>query len=384
MHNILLILFRNSIVFLIQQSSYFCKDTMKNLTNYNKTSFNFRQGIWINEFVFECILVKVFLYLFIALIYHQVKVEKHKKVKFLQLTLERKYVVLSKYTCITIAVLSVIRSFNELSLSMLEGSAIFFNITKQHHNTVKIACNILPVIGGFAISFGNFFVYVFLWLRQSIFYVHSSLNFLYNTCLKVFSIFVLISYFLFGISLLSAYFIKVRYALNEFGICQFRVENDDDTSYLQILIAWNIASILIQISLLGLFIYPLLKQASWQKKLSMKGNKVKSTKNTRMLRRVKKAVTLASVCLLTDILTLAAVSLAFEKNANNTSVMYDINLAINFLVTIVCFDYWKKLLWPWNTKCLTIPVSALDEASSWSQQTTANRNSFSVATITTV
>ena len=357
---------------------------MENLSNHNETSFTFRREVWINDIVFKCIFITVSLYLLTALVYYRVKIEKSKKKTFMQLTLEQKYVVLSKYTCITIAAFSVFWNFNELALDTLEGFAGFSNKSTQLSSATEVACNVLKLSAGITISCGNFFVYVFLWLRQSVFYVHSSLKILYNTCLKVFSFSVLIIYFLFGVCLLSAYFIKVRYTLNQAGVCQFQVENGGNVSYLQILIAWAIASILMQILLLGLFIYPILKQSSWQKKFSIKGKKEKSLKNVGILKRVKKAVILASVCLATDVLTVVALKLLFDENANSSSFIYDINLAINHLVTIVCFDHWKKMLWPWNTQCLRASVSTVDEASTSSQQTTVNRCSISVVTVTTV
>ena len=346
---------------------------MENLTNYNETSYIFKREVWISNIVLRIIFLMVSLYLFTAQVYHQVKVEKPMKVKFLQLKLERKYSVLSRYTYIAISVFSVIWYFNGFGLNALEGFTIFFNESTQQSSAVDVACYILPLIAGIANTVGNFFIYVFLWLRQSIFYVHSSCKILYNTYLKSFSFSILIFFFLFVVSLLFAYLIKVRFTINKAGFCQVQVRNGDSNAYLQILTAWTIASILIQVSLLGLFICPLLKQASWQQKLSGKRTK-KSMKNNRMLRRVKKAVVLASICLVTDILTVVATRLAFEENKNNFSFMYDINLAINQLVTIACFDHWKKLLWPWNTKCLRTSVITANESSS---EQASNRSSFS-------
>ena len=348
---------------------------MENVTDFNETAFVFRQGVWINDVVFNCIFFMVSIYLSIALVYHQAKVEKPKETKFLQLTLERKYIVLSKYTCISIAVFSALWNLSELVLNILEVFTVFPNDSTQQRSAAEVACNLFFILAAFAVSLGNFFVYFFLWLRQSIFYFHSSLNFLYNTYLKVFSFSVLISYLLFGIGLMSAYLIKVRYSLNDAGHCEIQVESADETAYLKILLSWNIVSILMQIMLLGLFIYPLLKQASWQNKVFGEGSK---KMDQSMLKRVKKAVVLASVCLITDILTALAVGLVFEKNTNSSFFMYDINLAINHLVTIACSDNWKKLLWPWSIKCLTVSSSKVTEASTTSQQATHGNNSTAV------
>ena len=349
---------------------------MENLTNYNETSYIFRREVWITNILSRITFLVVSFYLFVALVYHQVKVEKPKEVKFLQLTLEQKYGVLSRYTCITTSVFSVIWYASGFGLNTLEGFTIFFNESTQQSSAAEVACYLLPLIAGIATTVGNFSINIFLWLRQNIFYVHSSLKILYNTCLKAFSYSALIFFFLFVVSLVFAYLIKVQFTLNVAGFCQVQVRNGDSNAYLQILTASTIASILIQISLLGLFIYPLLKQASWQRKLSGKKTK-KSKKNSCVQKRVKKAVILASVCLITDILTVVATRLAFEENKNNFSFMYDINLAINQLVTIACFDHWKKLLWPWNMNCLINSASTVDK--SLSEQTTNCRRFLSVA-----
>ena len=338
---------------------------MENFTHFNKTSFTFERRVWISNIASKSIFFVISLYLLIALIYHQIIVEKHKEAKFLQLTLERKYVVLSKYTCIATAVFSTITFFSGFVLNTLEGNSAFSEKSTQQSSATEVGCYILPQIGSVAISLASLFVFFFLWLRQSIFYVHSSLKHLYTTCLKVFSFSVLIFFFLFGVCVVftANLLIEVRYALNEAGLCQAQIRGGDAISYLQILIAWNVSSILMQMSLLGLFIYPILKQASWQNKLFGKGKKEKKiTTNNSTLRRVKKAVILASVCVITDILTAFAVLQVFANNAN-TALMYEINLLINQLATIACFDYWKKLLWPWNRRGFTVSANTKNETS---------------------
>ena len=200
---------------------------MENVTNYNETSFTFRQGVWISNIVSRITFLVASFYLFIALVYHQVKVEKPKEVKFLQLTLEQKYCVLSRYTCITISVFSLIWYASGFGLNTLEGFTIFFNESTLQSSAVDDACYILPLIAGIATIVDSFFVYIFLWLRQSIFYIHSTLKILYNRSLKVFSYSVLISFVLFVLSLLFVYLIEVRFTLNEAGFCQVQVRNGD-------------------------------------------------------------------------------------------------------------------------------------------------------------
>ena len=65
---------------------------MENFTHFNDSFFTFRLGIWINDFVFICILLMVSLYLFVALVYHNTKVDKPLDTKFFRLMLEKKFV----------------------------------------------------------------------------------------------------------------------------------------------------------------------------------------------------------------------------------------------------------------------------------------------------
>ena len=94
----------------------------------------------------------------------------------------------------------------------------------------------------------------------------------------------------------------------------------------------------LQSVLLGLFIYLILKKrVSW---------KDKSNRNSALLwNRVKKAVAITSICLTTDIACFLIANL-FRKLSYFD--IYSFNLFINFLLTIIYFDHWKTLLWPWK------------------------------------
>ena len=325
--------------------TFFCK-IMENLSYFNNASNTFNQGIWTNDLVFSSILLLISLYLLSALMYHQIKVEKPLETEFFRLKLEKKFRVISKYICILIGIFSVIRSLGDIVVKSAEWSAAFSIESVLSTNGAAIGCNVVTRVSVPALCSGNLFVYVFLWLRQSIFYVQPTLNVLYNKKLKAFSVIILVFYLVFGLSLVIAFSIVVRHALNSAGFCIIQPVVNNDMSFVQIMNAWNSLSIAMQMSLLGLFIYPLLKQATWIQNQH-------GVRNYRMLRVVKKAVILASACLVTDICTLIYVGLAISsgKNNQNIHVVYSGNLVVNYLVIIACFGYWRKLLWPWSIKC---------------------------------
>ena len=338
---------------------------MENSTYFNNASFfTFRQGFWISDLVFSYVFLIVSLYLLVALVYHHIKVEKPMKAKFLQLKLGKKYRVLSKYTCILIGIFPTIRCLCDIGMRSVEWNVAFSNKPVQPTNSAEIACNVLPQVSAAAVSFGYFFVYVVLWLRQKMFYIHPTLKILYNNKLKVFSFSILLCYLLLAISFFTTHLVIAQYALNKAGFCLLEVDTKTAMSYFQLTVAWNILSILMQILLLGLFIYALLKQSSWNKNKEGK-------QNHRMLQVVKNAVILASVSLVTDILTVISLNLLFDEDKNNPSFMYNVNLVIDHLVTIGCFGFWRKLLWPWSIKChLLFSFRAVDKTSTSSPQST--------------
>ena len=337
---------------------------MEHLTTFSNASFSFRRELWISDFVIGNILLMVSVYLLVALLYHHIKVEKPFKEKFFQLNIEKKYRMLSKYTCIVIGVFSVLKCASDIGRKFAELNTVFSNKSVLPSNAAEIACHVLPQGTGLTIIFGYYFIYTFLWIRQSIFYTHSALKGLHNNILKTFSLVILSSYFLSALSLSIVHLILFRYGFSKTGFCLLQVEENIFTLYVQLLISWNVLSMVMQTLLLGLFVYPLLKQSSWYKNQQ-------GIQNHRMLLLVKKAVVLASVCLVTDIFTVVSFILVFNTNSNNPLFIYALNLIINHLATIACFSFWKKVLWPWRLKCHKIfSHVSVDKTSTSSQSRT--------------
>ena len=317
---------------------------MANITDSTQTmTSQFRPSVWINDLVISSILVIVSLYLLVALLYHHFKVEKRLKEGFFQLSQEKRYGLLSKYTCICIGFVSLIRILNSIALLAVEGISVFPNSLTLQVESAETACDVVAPIANFALTLGSGLVYLFLWFRQRVFYVHSSLKVLNNKCVRFFSFAIIFCWILGWISLIIAYFIEVRYQYDENGVCQF--EEGIILPYAYIIVSWCVLSIMMQIGLLGLFLYPILKRRLWIDQQQQSG------RNDPLIKRVKKAVILASICLGTDVLSVVVLFVIYEEDTNSAVFMYSVNLVINHLVTIVCFDYWKRLLWPWNVKC---------------------------------
>ena len=316
---------------------------MENQTDFNQTSFNFRLDVWYGNVISSGLFGVTSLYLVVALIFFEIKIEKPRKQPFPKLSLENKLAVLSKFTCIAIGVASVIRQWNAFGRMFFEYQIVFGNHTDGLINglEIKTICETFARLGNIALTLGSGLVYLFLWFRQRVFYTHPSLKILNNNLVRVFSNGIMVAWFLYYFSLYLCYFILVHYHYEKQGGCLI-TENTYD-SYLSLIVSWTVISILMQIILLGLFIYPILKRALWKSHQS-------TDRNFTLMKRVKKAVILASICLATDLLSIGATRIYSPKNSNSALFPFGINLVINHFVTIACFDHWKKLLWPWNCK----------------------------------
>ena len=316
---------------------------MKNLTNSNETAYRFRREIWISDIAISSILAVFSFYVLVALVYNQICLEEPRNKNFFRLPLGRRYSLLSKYTCIAIAIASLTRHLGSIGGFLVADNVIFSNESIHQSNTVEIYCDVLPPIGNFGLTAGSGLVYLFLWFRQRVFYVQSSLQVINSKCLRVFSTAIIILWIMFWISLFFVYFIKVSYRYDKAGVCQYVLDTGRDWTYGEIIVVWSVASFLMQLCLLGLFIYPMPKRNVWLKTQNDVQNKV-------LMRRVKKALIMSSLCLGTDILSGVILAILHEENTNTPIFSYSVNLVINHLATIAWFDNWKQMLWPWNVK----------------------------------
>ena len=316
---------------------------MENLSNTNPTSFIFRENVWYCNVIICGILGVISLYLVIALIFHHLKIEKPRKQRFLQLTWEDKFAVLSKFSCIIIGVASLIRNWMFFGRVIFEYHVIFNNYSS--HNLMvdgSAVCDTILTLGNMSFTVASGLVYLFLWFRQRVFYIHPSLKILNNKLVQGFSNSVMIIWLLYYLTTGLCYFILVRYDFRQEGGCV--INQNSLHTLLNLIVSWATVSIVMQIILLGLFAYPILKRASWRV------HHEHDHHNSCLIIRVKKAIILTSISLLIDVFSITSSLLFNPGNTNEVLFDFSLNLMINHLVTIACFDHWKELLWPWNFK----------------------------------
>jgi len=207
---------------------------MENQTNTNNSSFTFRNDIWLLDTIINGILVIISLYLLIALIFYEVKVKNQRKQRFLHMSTENKYGMISKYVCIVIAAASLLRQSISFGRKWIEFYVVKSNLSDSQEASIETACTVLPVLGNFALTFGSGLVFIFLWFRQRIFYIHPSLKILGNRVVEYFSYSVIIIWTLFYILLYPAYFSIVRYHYDEERGCLVVETTQDPYTYIQI------------------------------------------------------------------------------------------------------------------------------------------------------
>ena len=311
---------------------------MENVTVISNVSFAFASKLWTGNIVTSAILTVFTLYIAISLIYHDVRVVNRKNQKFLQLSLEKRFAVSSKNICILIAVISVIRNANVVTLLALEKTAISSDINMQQTYYFETACKILPRIGFTCITNGTAFAYLFLWFRQKILYIHPSVNILNNKLVRATSWGIILVWFFYGFSISLWFFIVIQYEFDLDGGCL--VTDNATSTFANIVITWTIVSVLMQIALLGLFIFPIIKRTSWRSK--------DANRNLNLLQRVKKATIITTACIISDILSTVISWAMIRRNITSFSSIYSLNLVINQLATVACFDHWQLMLWPWK------------------------------------
>ena len=335
---------------------------MENITESSKNTFTFNQKTWLADAVINGILSATSFYILLALLFHKIKIEKRLKEAFLRLSPERRYKKISSYLCILIAAASLIVNANAFGRKLFERNAVYANfLTTSQKIALETICQIIPPLGNAAITAASGTTYTFLWIRQRIIYIQPSLKTLSNMYIECFSLGIMTLWLLFIVSLYVAFFSLVHYTFfKELGCV---VEEFSIVAYGDLIEAFTITSILMQVTLLVLFIYPILKRTLWK-------NEQPENHTFFLLRRVKKAVILTSICLGSDILAAVVTTILLEKNSSSIIFPFGVNSVVNLLVTIFCFDHWKKLLWPWTLK----QVTAFQTLSFVSNQPTRNLN----------
>ena len=134
-----------------------------------------------------------------------------KKDKFSHL-IEHKFILISRLLCILIAVISLFRNVAYIFLSVAEIREGPTGIAwMAHRNATELQCQVLEKLGDVLLIIGFAFVYLFLWFRQRIFFVHPSLKVFSNKFVKSLSFSIIIVWLLYYTLSIMYYLILVQY-----------------------------------------------------------------------------------------------------------------------------------------------------------------------------
>ena len=311
---------------------------MENVRNRNQT-YNSNYDIWHVDIIINGIVTVLSAYITTALIHYETRIEL-KNDKFSRLPIEHKFALISRLLCILIAVISLFLNIIAcILLSMVEIREDPTEITSMaRRNATELQCDVLIKLATVLLTLGIGLVYLFLWFRQRLFFVHPSLKVLSNKFVKSISFSIIIVWLIYYTCSITYYLILVQHHFKH----ECSIVQSTESYVFYFIVSWIIVNIVMQIGLLALFVYPFLKKRSWKTH--------KDTRNSQLMKRVKKAVVLTSTCLISDIVISAVGFTLSILNSSGLFAVFSINLLVNLLVIVGCFDNWQHLLWPWQLK----------------------------------
>ena len=314
---------------------------MKNDQNLsvNTTQRIFNERIWIADVIVISFLTIASGYLIASLLFFELK----RKVKRIPGNKEHRFMSTAKKICIATAITSLLS--NLVSLCTLTVERVLSDGRTVDAAQLELACQILPRFGILGVYIGTGWVYLFLWCRQRVFYISPSLKELNNKKVKIVSYFVLGLWICYFVPASIVYCVVIRYKMLRPGGCV--AVSSCLLEYRDIILSWVSVSVFMQVSLLGLFVNPIINRTRVRRQNSSKLRPTNSSSSNKLLRRVKRASVLSVMCLISDVLSASVTILTYRTDSNNLVLTYNMNLMINLLAIVAFFDNWTTLFWPW-------------------------------------
>jgi len=187
-------------------------------------------------------------------------------------------------------------------------------------------------------------IYMFLWNRQRFLYRKPSLRSLNNKITRTMSRFVM-SFMVVSVSVTIGLFMKTRHYESKNGNCHVNTEIPETSPWIVLVTS----SVVFQITLLGLFVHPLLR--GWRERRSVRiARRCHPRRNPLLL--AKRAMISTLICVTSDLSAGAITcSAIFQRNRILLSnVVYDLNLVINLFCIVCSFPTWSQRLFPFRMK----------------------------------
>ena len=312
---------------------------------------------WIIPEVINVTLIMLTSWILISLIFFGVKTKKWKQGR------KNNFEKLSGGSVLTAAVICAVVTMCRL-------------ITSQFVNNVGYAegqdeaCEMAIDTGIIMYCMTLFSVYIFLWLRQSVFYTNSMLNTEFSKILRFFSWLSIGLIFLGGLSAVLINTVPVNYPSSIEGCIYEAVDSTFDA----ILVAVCVLVLLTgQITLVGLFVYPLQKRsnqecfscaveesenphkkseksvpeaASAVEQLNEQCEKSRQNRHKSKINRIlRRSVVFAAIAIVTDVCFIIITTYALDTTHRRIpTTLYDVSACLNLIFVVSSFICWKKIL----------------------------------------
>ena len=324
----------------------------------------------LTSYAINPVIAALSLYLLIILAFHLSKINCLNN--FCNSSPEKKHAITSKLLCFLAAIFVLVRSLSQFGLL---GVNYYFNIAQNlseiERNDADAICNSINKILDLTLIIESSLVYVFFWIRQRILYIYPEFKMLSNKCLRIISAGSIVVWLLYLVVVTICYLTFVHHVFSDFDGCT-PINDVADQWLTGISISWLSMTVLMNIVLLSLFIYPLIKQEIWRR------SSTKSDGNSKLLlvKRIKRATVLTIVAALSDVFAFV-ISIAIGTPI--VLSVFTIDMLINLFAAIGCFDHWRSLLCPCKIFSL-----GFDKKSSRNIQSSQNIQSLTTASFTAI
>ena len=331
---------------------------MENSTNANEgANFYKRNSLYMTiDLTISILCMIIALYITCALIFHEKFIKSNwKRKKFSQMSLAKKYGLLSRFLCVLIGIVSLLRHIITTTQILIDNTVELNNINSSNLLYLKNVCPRISRAGNIVLILGLNLVYLVLWLRQRIFYAQPILKVFNGKVVQQLSNFIIVVWVICLTSIGVSYFVVVRYEYSDGFICV--ITNATAFGYEFIVGSWAAVSVVMEVILLGLFIHPLYKRNFWSSETH--------NQKAHLQNKIKKAVILSIICLVSDIVLPLFIKVLLTPEGDMVFTFYNINLVVNHLAIVGCFYQWKMIFFPWKSnkkKEQTLSVSARDNS----------------------
>lgn len=299
------------------------------------------RGIWTVNFVVCIAGIAFSAYVTLSLLMYQYIRYRRVKRECKRNIQERRLSMQARVLCILVALFATIFSALKLINLLIERDAN--NGINSHRN-----CSLLWQITTATLFLSSFFAYLFLWTRQRVFYIHKALSQLNSKVLYISSYAILVFWIVYCIIATGTVFVVFQYEFWPNIGCLVVPGTGRGLQFLSA--SFVIVCAFMQFSLLVLFIYPIVKRSSIRISDNSRRSQSESGDSrsaARVMRRIKKAIAIAIVCIVTDIISPILATFLSSRERSSFTSTYVINLCINMISLILCFDNWRHMLFPW-------------------------------------